>query len=63
MRLHAEPELPAIAAIIPSTLVGALVGSLLLGPLGFLAGGVLSGCAGALLAKQLTPILERRWPL
>ncbi len=60
MRLHAEPELTAIAAIIPSTLLGAVVGCLLLGPLGFLAGGVLTGGAGALLAKRVTAIPVHR---
>lgn len=48
-----ELDLPSVAAIIPAALVGALVGCLALGPLGFLAGGVLSGGAGALLAKRV----------
>ena len=37
-----------VAAVIPSTLIGALVGALLGGPHAFLFGGVLAGALGAL---------------
>lgn len=40
-----------IAAAVPSSLFGALVGTLVAGPLGFLIGGVLAGGTGALVAK------------
>jgi len=40
-----------VAAAVPSSLFGALVGTLVAGPLGFLVGGVLAGSTGALLAK------------
>lgn len=43
---------PAAAAV-PTTLVGALVGTLLVGPIGLLVGGVLGGGAGAAAAKLL----------
>ncbi|MDB4953020.1 MAG: hypothetical protein JWO36_589 [Myxococcales bacterium] len=43
---------PAAAAV-PSSLVGALVGMLVAGPLGFLIGGVLAGASGALAAKLI----------
>jgi hypothetical protein len=46
-------DLLAVAAIIPAALVGAVVGFLALGPPGFLAGGVLAGSSGALLARRL----------
>lgn len=40
-----------VAAAVPSTLFGALVGSIVAGPLGFLVGGVLAGGSGALIAR------------
>ncbi len=59
MRLPAEPDFTAVAATIPATLLGAVIGFLLLGPFGFLAGGVLAGGAGAMMAKRVTASLER----
>lgn len=41
----------AVAAAVPSSLFGALVGTLVAGPLGFLIGGVLAGGGGALVAR------------
>jgi uncharacterized membrane protein len=40
-----------IAAAVPSTLFGAIVGVLVAGPLGFLIGGVVAGSTGALVTK------------
>ncbi len=40
-----------VAAAVPSSLFGALVGTLVAGPLGFLIGGVLGGGGGALVAR------------
>src|SRR5688500_8055496 len=40
-----------LAAAVPSSLFGALIGSLVAGPLGFLIGGVLAGGGGALVAR------------
>lgn len=37
-----------VAAVVPSTLIGALAGALLGGPHAFLFGGVLAGAIGAL---------------
>ena len=42
-----------VAAAVPSSLFGALVGTLVAGPLGFLIGGVLAGGTGALVAKLI----------
>jgi len=42
-----------VAAAVPSALLGALIGTLLAGPLGFLIGGALAGGAGALAAKLI----------
>jgi uncharacterized membrane protein len=42
-----------VAAAVPSSLFGALVGTLVAGPLGFLIGGVLAGGGGALAAKLI----------
>jgi uncharacterized membrane protein len=42
-----------VAAAVPSSLFGALVGTLVAGPLGFLVGGVLAGGGGALAAKLI----------
>jgi len=44
----------AVAAAVPSALLGALVGTLVAGPLGFLIGGVLAGGAGAIAAKLVS---------
>lgn len=50
----AETTDPApVAAAVPSSLFGALVGTLVAGPLGFLIGGVLAGGGGALVAKLI----------
>lgn len=40
-----------VAAAVPSSLFGALLGTLIAGPIGLLIGGVLAGGAGALAAK------------
>jgi uncharacterized membrane protein len=52
-RAEVTPSLdPApVAAAVPSSLFGALIGTLVAGPLGFLIGGVLAGGGGALVAK------------
>lgn len=42
-----------VAAAVPSSLFGALVGTLLAGPVGLLIGGVLAGGGGALAAKLI----------
>jgi len=42
-----------VAAAVPSSLFGALIGTLVAGPLGFLIGGVLAGGTGALVAKLI----------
>jgi len=42
-----------VAAAVPSSLFGALVGTLVAGPLGFLIGGVLAGGGGAIVAKLI----------
>ena len=43
----------AVAAAVPSSLFGALIGTLVAGPLGFLIGGVLAGGTGAIAAKLI----------
>jgi uncharacterized membrane protein len=48
-----------VAAAVPSSLVGALVGALVAGPLGFLIGGVVAGGTGALVAKLLETGIPR----
>jgi hypothetical protein len=53
------PSLAAVAAIIPASLFGALVGCVTGGPPGFLLGGVIAGGAGALLAKRAELHLAR----
>jgi uncharacterized membrane protein len=40
-----------IAAAVPSSLLGAIVGSIAAGPLGFLIGGVIAGATGALVTR------------
>jgi len=50
---------PAAAAV-PSSLFGALVGTLVAGPLGFLIGGVLAGGGGALVAKLVDTGIPHR---
>ncbi len=40
-----------VAAAVPASLVGALVGTLIAGPIGLLVGGALGGGGGALAAK------------
>jgi uncharacterized membrane protein len=42
-----------VAAAVPSSLFGALVGTLLAGPIGLIVGGVLAGGTGALAAKLI----------
>ncbi|MGN6107844.1 MAG: DUF1269 domain-containing protein [Kofleriaceae bacterium] len=42
-----------VAAAVPSSLFGALVGTLVAGPVGFLIGGVLAGGGGALAARLI----------
>jgi uncharacterized membrane protein len=57
-----------LAAAVPSTLLGALVGALVAGPLGFLIGGVVAGSTGAMVTKlvdtgiphRLVAMLRRR---
>lgn len=50
--VHVETTgVPAVAAAVPSTLFGALIGTLVAGPLGFLIGGALAGGGGAMIGK------------
>ena len=53
---HAAPA----AAAVPSSLFGALVGTLVAGPLGLLVGGVLAGGGGALAAKLIETGISHR---
>lgn len=53
---HAAP----VAAAVPSSLFGALVGTLIAGPLGLLVGGVLAGGGGALAAKLIETGISHR---
>jgi uncharacterized membrane protein len=49
-----------VAAAVPTSLLGALIGTLLAGPIGLLVGGVLAGGGGALAAKLIdTGISDR----
>jgi uncharacterized membrane protein len=50
---------PAAAAV-PSSLLGALVGSLIAGPLGFLIGGALAGTTGVLVTKLVDTGIPHR---
>lgn len=61
--LVGEPEVAnplPVAAAVPSSLIGALVGTLVAGPVGLLVGGVLGGGAGALVARRLVKSPPRR---
>jgi hypothetical protein len=48
-----EADPIVLAATIPSTLVGALIGALVAGPLGLLLGGVVAGASGAVITKAI----------
>jgi uncharacterized membrane protein len=48
------------AAAVPSTLLGAIVGVLIAGPLGFLIGGVVAGSTGALVTKLVDTGIPHR---
>ena len=49
-----------VAAAVPASLFGALVGSLVAGPLGFLIGGVVAGGTGALVTKLVDTGIPHR---
>lgn len=49
-----------VAAAVPSSLVGALVGSIVAGPLGFLIGGLVAGAAGVLVTKLVDTGIPHR---
>jgi uncharacterized membrane protein len=49
-----------LAAAVPSTLLGALVGVLVAGPLGFLIGGAVAGSTGALVTKLVDTGIPHR---
>ncbi|HEY5944021.1 MAG TPA: DUF1269 domain-containing protein [Kofleriaceae bacterium] len=49
-----------LAAAVPSTLFGALIGSLVAGPLGFLIGSVIAGATGALVTKLVDTGIPHR---
>jgi uncharacterized membrane protein len=49
-----------VAAAVPSSLFGALIGTLVAGPLGFLIGGVLAGGTGAMVAKLVDTGIPHR---
>lgn len=59
-----DPEADPIvlAASIPSSLVGAFIGSLVAGPFGLLIGGVLAGGTGALITKSIELRIETQPP-
>ena len=48
-----EADPIVLAASIPSTLVGAFIGTLVAGPFGMLIGGVIAGSTGALITKSI----------
>lgn len=50
-----------VAAAVPTTLVGALIGTLLAGPIGLLIGGVLGGGSGAIAARLADDGLPARF--
>ncbi len=54
--VHAAP----VAAAVPSSLFGALIGTLIAGPLGLLVGGVIAGGGGALAAKLIETGIPHR---
>jgi uncharacterized membrane protein len=49
-----------VAAAVPSTLLGAIVGSIVAGPLGFLIGSVVAGTTGALVVKLVDTGIPHR---
>jgi uncharacterized membrane protein len=49
-----------LAAAVPSTLLGAIVGVLVAGPLGFLIGGAVAGSTGALVTKLVDTGIPHR---
>lgn len=49
-----------IAAAVPASLFGALIGSLVAGPLGFLIGGVIAGTTGVLVTKLVDTGIPHR---
>jgi len=49
-----------VAAAVPSTLFGAIVGAVAAGPLGFLIGGVIAGATGAVVAKLVDTGIPHR---
>lgn len=51
--LNDEADPIVLAASIPSSLVGAFIGTLLAGPIGLLIGGVVGGGTGALITKSI----------
>jgi uncharacterized membrane protein len=55
-----SPSAAPVAAAVPSTLFGALVGTLIAGPLGLLIGGVLAGGSGAIAAKLIATGIPSR---
>ena len=48
-----EADPIVLAASIPSSLVGAFIGTLVAGPFGMLIGGVIAGGTGALVTKAM----------
>ena len=48
-----EADPIVLAVSIPSTLLGAFIGTLVAGPFGMLVGGVIAGGTGALVMKSL----------
>jgi len=60
---HAEvssTDPTAVAAAVPSSLFGALIGTLVAGPFGFLLGGVMGGASAALVAKLVDTGIPHR---
>lgn len=50
-----------IAAAVPSSLLGALIGSIAAGPIGFLIGGVIAGATGALVTRLVDTGIPHRF--